>query len=378
MDMSAFVLLLFVPLVIFALIASLNALTFPRLKRTSLTRHNPRLSVLIPMRNEAAVIAQTVRSLLAQDYPNLEILLLDDGSEDGSAEIARDAAAHAPHLKVFSGQPLPPGWLGKTWACHQLSEQAGGDYLLFTDADVRWEAGALTALISEAQRTRADLLVAWPTQIAQTWSERLVVPLMAFSILAYLPVLSVHHLPWPIFSAAIGQCLLFKRTAYQQVGGHAAIPDHILDDMAFAHAIKRHRLRLRMVDANHLIQTRMYHNWQQVRNGFAKNILAGHGNSVPLLLLSTLFHWWLFIFPWCGLIIGVLTGQAAWLFACLAAILLAILIRALTAAVSHQRLLDAVFMPVSVFLMTIIALQAIYWHFTGRREWKGRILTNKG
>lgn len=310
--------LTFSPLFVFALTAILNTLTFPRLqsaRRLSASPSSspsvfPSVSILIPMRDEASVIAQTIRSLLAQDYPNFEILLLDDHSTDGSADIARQAANNDPRLRIIDGAALPLGWLGKTWACHQLGQQATGDYLLFSDADVRWQPGALSALLAEARRTRADLLTAWPTQQTVTWGERLVVPLMGFTILAYLPVLAVHHIPWPVFAAAMGQCLLFRRPAYQQIGGHAAIRARIVDDMAFAYAIKLNHLRLRAVDANGLIVTRMYHNWQQVRNGFAKNILAGHGNSLAFLFFSTFFHIWLFIIPWVLLFTGGLPLSA--------------------------------------------------------------------
>lgn len=363
--------LAFLPLFVFAFVAVLNAFTFPRLRRADRIPAAPLVSILVPMRNEAAVIAETVTSLLAQDYPNLEILLLDDQSTDGSAEIALRAAGNDPRLRVLNGSPLPSGWLGKPWACHQLSERARGDLLLFTDADVHWKPEAVSAAVNEALKSRADLLTVWSTQVTVTWSERLVVPLMAFSVLAYLPVLTVHHIPIPAFAAAMGQCLLFRREAYQRIGGHAAIRDQIVDDMAFAYAVKRRGLRLRMADANNLIQTRMYHSWRQVRGGFAKNILAGHGNSIALLTLSALFHNWLFVLPW----IVLFTGDRAQVITAALLIALALLIRALTAAVSRQRLLDALFLPLSVLLMTVVAAQSILWHMNGTAQWKGRTLT---
>jgi len=385
-------LLSFLPLLLFALIAILNAFTFPRLRQPSVPASAspfenplafPLVSVLIPMRNESAVIAETIRSLLAQDYPSLQILLLDDHSTDHSAEITLAAANGDPRLSVSAGKPLPPGWTGKVWACHQLAEQAAGEYLLFTDADVRWQSGAISALMAEAQRTSSDLLTVWPTQSTQTWGERLVVPLMAFSILAYLPVLAVHYIPWPVFAAAMGQCLLFRRAAYQQIGGHAAIKNQVVDDMAFAYAIKRRRLRLRAAEANGLIQTRMYQNWPQVRDGFAKNILAGHSNSLLFLLLSTVFHWWLFIIPWfllfARLAASVFSFSNPFTYPFWWPTLigfLGILVRALTAVISRQRLFDSLLMPVSVFLMTLIALRAIQWHFTGGPQWKGRSLAS--
>lgn len=377
--MPDLLLLSFLPLLIFALTAILNALTFPRLPRKphpQLPITNPPITILIPMRDESAVIAEAVRSLLAQDTPNLEILILDDNSTDNSAEIARAAANGDPRLRVLVGKPLPPGWTGKVWACHQLSEQARGEYLLFTDADVRWQPGALSALMAETQRTNADLLTVWPTQITATWGERLVVPLMAFSILAYLPVLAVHHIPWPVFAAANGQCLLFRRAAYKKIGGHADIKHQIVDDMAFAYAIKRNRLLLRVADANGLMQTRMYRNWPQVRDGFAKNILAGYGNNIFFLLLSTVFHWWMFIIPWFLLLGALITPRSSLLTNYYLLITLSVATRALTAATSRQRVVDSLFMPVSVLLMTIIAFRSIRWHYTGGPQWKGRTLPN--
>jgi chlorobactene glucosyltransferase len=375
----------FLPLLVFTLIAILNTFTFPRLKSVFPSASlfhplsNPLISVLIPMRNEAGVIAETVKSLLRQDYPKFEILLLDDQSTDGSAALALSAAQGDPRLRVLTGTPLPVGWLGKAWACHQLTESARGELLLFTDADVRWQPGALSAIVAEAQRTNANLLTVWPQQETVTWGERLVVPLMGFSILAYLPALAVHYIRWPVFAAAIGQCLLFKREAYAQIGGHAAIRDKIADDMAFAYAIKSRGLRFRMADSAGLLTCRMYRNWAEVRNGYAKNILAGHGNSLAFLAFSTIFHGWLFILPW--LLIPVSAFAGHWslftFYGSLIIITLGIILRALTAAFTQQRLRDAWLMPISVFLMTLIAIQGMYWHFTGGSQWKGRQLNVK-
>ncbi len=371
-----FLLISFTPLLFFALTAILNAFTFPRLRPRSLVTR-PLVSVLIPMRNEAAVIAETVRTWLTQDYPNFEILILDDGSTDDSAKIAREAAGGDSRLTIIRGSRLPSGWLGKPWACQQLAAQACGENLLFTDADVRWEPTALSALAAESQQTGADLLTVWPTQISVTWGERLIVPLMALTIQAYLPILAVHHLPPAIFAHAMGQCLLFKRSAYDQIGGHQVIKAEIVDDMAFARAIKRHQLRLRAADGNGLIKTRMYQNWNQVRDGFAKNILAGHGNSVALLFLSTIFHWWMFVLPWILVIEDSIFEYSSIEFTIFGFALLGGMTRALTAAITRQRVADAVLMPVSVMLMTVIAAQAILWRFGGGPQWKGRKIVTK-
>jgi len=362
-------------LLLMAVIALINVFTFPRLSKSPLPAVCPRVSVLIPARHEATVIGATVRRLLAQDYPNFELLILDDHSDDGTAESARAAAPDDPRLRVLQGAPLPEGWMGKSWACHQLAGVAQGEILVFTDADVLWEPGALSRLVGEMERRDADLLTVWPTQETVTWSERLVVSLLAFVVVGYLPVLAVHHIPWPVFTAAIGQCLAFRRAAYEASGGHAAIRSTLIDDMALAKAIKRRGFRLRAADGAGLIRCRMYHNWAEVRDGFAKNILAGHGNSILLLLLSWAFHWGLFLFPWLWLALGWAWPLPGWPLWPLSMMALGVGVRALTAAFSRQRVRDALGLPISVILMAVIASQAIYWRVRyGGVRWKGRTL----
>ncbi len=358
-------------LFIFGITAISNALLFPRLKR-AVPNESPLISILIPARDEAAVISETVRGILAQTYTNFELIVLDDNSSDGTGARACAAADGDPRLRVLNGAPLPEGWGGKNWACHQLSEAARGTWLLFTDADVRWQPEALGALAAQMARTRADLLTVWSTQITQTWAERLIVPLMAFAIFAYLPVIMVHHTRLMIFAAANGQVMLFRREAYQKIGGHAAVRAKVVEDVALARRIKAAGLRLRMFDGAGLIGCRMYNGWAAVRDGFAKNILAGHGNSLPFLLISTVLHWFAYVLPFVWLVFSNFALLP--LLLCLGVIAL----RMLTAASTRQRLLDALFMPLSVILMTRIAAQAIYWRLRyGGVQWKGRTLTTK-
>ncbi len=347
-----------------------NMLLFPRLQAKK-PHEQPFVSVLIPARNEAAVIAQTIQKFRAQTYTSFELLLLDDNSTDGTAEIANSATEGDTRIKLCSGKELPGGWGGKNWACQQLAQQAQGDILLFTDADVRWEPNALEAVIAQLQASHADLLTIWPTQQTITFAERLTVPLMAFVILGYLPIIGVHYVPLGAFAAANGQCMAWKRETYWNVGGHEAIANNVLDDVTLARMAKEQGSRIRMADGNRLIQARMYTNWQTVRDGFAKNILAGYGNSVFGLLLGAVFHWLVFLFPWFMLALPEFRLWGALL------ILLGITARALSAAFTHQRTIDAIFMPLSVLLFTRIAAQSIQWHFTGGPRWKGRQITKQ-
>jgi chlorobactene glucosyltransferase len=369
-------------LLIIGITVILNLVFFPKLQE-ALPEKQPRVSVLIPARDEASAISQTVQQVLAQTYRNFDLVVLDDHSSDGTDELAKQVAKSDDRFHLLHGKPLPPGWLGKNWACHQLSQAASGEMLLFLDADVGLQPEALAALVMHMQRTSAELLTTWPTQLTHNWGERLVVPLINFSVLGYLPILLVHYTPWRTFAAANGQCLLFSASAYQKIGGHAAVRDQVVEDVSLARRVKalihtrpggttgwRDALSspLRMADGNWLVRCRMYpQGWPQVRDGFSKNILGGHANSVAFLLASTVFHWLIFIVPWVWLFFG-----GGWW--ALGLGVTGIMLRGMTAAFAHQRVLDALWMPLSVVLMTDIALHAISWYYSGKATWKGRNL----
>jgi chlorobactene glucosyltransferase len=362
-------------LLVIALVSVINAFTFPRLQEGRLQDFR-KISILVPARNEASHIEDTISRLLQQDYPDFEVLLLDDRSSDRTVEIARAAAGGDPRLRIIQGQPLLSGWTGKNWACHQLAIEASGEILLFTDADVRWESQALTAAAALMAQTRAEMFTIWPTQLTQTWSERLVIPLFMFVLLGYLPEILVRHTPWASFAAANGQCLVFDRAAYARIGGHLQVKGAIIEDVALARAAKMTGSRLVMALGDDFIQTRMYSGWQEVREGFGKNILAGHAGQPGLLLISTLVHWTLFLFPWLWLLFGWIFPEIpGWpeLPALMAG--LGFGARLLTAGVSGLRMRDALLMPVSVLLMTVIAAQALWWHYRdGGPRWKGRTI----
>lgn len=371
--MMALHLFILAALLVMTATATLNTFMQPRLgKKNPTMTPGTRVSVLIPARNEAGNIAATVRSLLAQTYPDMELLVLDDQSSDGTAAAAAAAAAGDGRFRLLRGDPLPDGWLGKNWACHQLARAANGEALLFTDADVRWQPGALAAVAAEMNRTGADLLSVWPTQQTVSWGERLVVPLMALATLAYLPLPLVHHTPWAAFAAANGQCLVFRRQAYDAIGGHSSVRGSVLEDVTLARLVKSAGLKLRLVDGAGLVQCRMYQSWAEVRRGFGKNILAGYGGRVSLLLAAAVFHWLVFVYPWLWLLWGAALPPAGWPVWPLLLVGLGVLLRALTATMTGQRARDAWLMPLSVGLMTIIAGQALWWQAQGGRQWKGR------
>jgi chlorobactene glucosyltransferase len=366
-----------------------NLIFFPRLRQPSQAgdRDKPFVSVLVPARNEAAVIEGTVRRLLAQSYEQFELIVLDDNSEDGTSERARAAAAGDTRLRIINGKPLPSGWGGKNWACHQLSQAAKGDILLFTDADTMWAPDGLAALMDEMQRGRADLQTVWPTQITETWAERLTVPNMALVVMGYLPVLATHYLPLAAFGAANGQVMAFRCAAYDVIEGHAGVATEVVEDVKLARRVKGAGLRLRMADGNRFVSCRMYTDWPGVRNGFAKSLVGGYG-SVFGVILSILFHAIVFLIPPLWLLVGfggpreiaLTTGPLAltlpmWPVWPAALTVAGMVVRGVTAWFTRQRVRDALLMPMTVVVMTWISLLACWWQVKyGGPVWKGRLV----
>jgi chlorobactene glucosyltransferase len=358
-------------LLIFTLTMIMNVFIFPRMG-TRTPQYTPHVSIMIPARNEADVIGRTIDKLRQQTYTQFELLVMDDKSTDGTGDIAREARDNDARIQIFNGTPVPDAWMGKSWACHNLVQHARGDILLFTDADVRWEATALADIVAQMEQSKVDMLTVWSTQETVTPAERLIVPLIALAILGYLPVVMVHHSPFALFSAANGQCMAWRREAYEKIGGHTSVANNVLDDVTMAKLAKQAGYRIRMVDGARQISTRMYDNWRAVRDGFAKNILAGYGNSVIALFGASVLHWLLFLFPFVMLALPDYRLWGALL------IIQGLALRALSAAFTDQRLSDVLLMPVSVLLMTRIAAQSIYWHYTGGPRWKGRKLGKQG
>ncbi len=363
-------------------IALLNRFWFPRLSQQATDDLVlPAVWVLIPARNEARTIAAAISGLRAQRFERWRLFVLDDQSDDGTGAIARAAAGGDPRIGVVCGQPLPPDWVGKAWACQQLAAAAtaagacADDLLLFTDADVSWEPAALGAVLAEFKRSTADLLSVWPTQITVTPTERMVVPMMALAVQGYLPYLLVTHLPMASAAAANGQCLLFRKQAYDQIGGHRTVQHSVLDDVTLARATKRSGGRLAMADAGALLHCRMYHGREETLNGFAKNILAGHGDNLFWLLVSTLFHLSVYFVPALWLGAGVVWPLPGWPLQPLLLVGLGMAARAITAAGTGQRWYDAWTLPLATCVMTYIALRSLWWrYFGGGLRWRGRTI----
>lgn len=277
----------------------------------------PLVSLLVPARNEARSIAQCVESLAHQDYPQCEILVLDDQSEDETAAIVARLAERYPNIRLLRGQPLPPNWHGKAYACAQLARVAQGEWLLFVDADTTLAPQCVSTALQQAQEQHADLLTMMPTIETKTFGEALLLPIIPLTFGAFLPLGLVTNHPSPLFAGALGTFLLFRRDTYLRMGGHAAVRTDIVEDIGLSRVVKQHGGRVVWIDGTALMRVRMYHGFREAAHGIAKSAYAAIGYSLIVLLLAAPVCVALFggpyIFLAAGFISHTATGSMLWL-----------------------------------------------------------------
>lgn len=330
----------------------------------------PLVSICLPVRNEEANVEACLRELMQQTYLRIEILVLNDNSEDATGQIVTQLAQEDRRIRLLEGVPLPPGWAGKCHACWQAVQAAQGEYLLFVDADTRAKPKLVEAAVAVAETHRADMVSGFPRYVAGSFWELAVMPMLTFLITTLLPVRQVWESPSPAFAAACGQFLLFRRDAYCKVGGHAAIRGSFHDGLQLARRLKASGGSVRLFDVSPLLTCRMYDGGRALWNGFTRNAYEGVG-SFPVLVGLTLLLITLFLAPFGFLLYGISTG-AAWWGWCLAQVGLILLLRGLQSA------RFGLWASVLLFPLSVSALLAIQWASflrtrTGRRGvWKGR------
>jgi glycosyltransferase involved in cell wall biosynthesis len=255
----------------------------------------PGTSLLVPARDEAHRLPTALAGLLAQDVT--EIVVLDDQSSDATAAIVRRTAEADPRVRLVRGTPPPPGWTGKNWACQQLAMTARGDILLFCDADVLLAPGAVDACWAQICVQRAAVFSVFPRQRTVTLGERLLVPLIDDVLLAFLPH-RLLRLPVPAAATANGQLLMFRRSAYDALGGHAAVASNMNEDVALGRRTRRVGLRLGLALGGDLVSARMYPGYRQCVRGFGKSLRAAHGGHDGALAATAAWHLLAYTMPW--------------------------------------------------------------------------------
>jgi len=366
--------IVFLLVIVAVVISNLIILNRMRLKRYPLPKHLPRVSVMVPARNEEENIASCIESLLNQDYHDFELLVLDDHSADRTWQILQGLAVSHRRLRIMKGKPLPEGWLGKHWACHQMVEEASGELFLFTDADTRHHPLALRSAVAALTDEAADLLTALPKGEVGSWGAKLIVPLMPSGLLALLPLGIAYRVRCPALSAAIGSFMLFRREALKKVGGFEAVRKNPVDDIDLGRRIKAQGLRWRLADGQDRISCWMYSNFREAFEGFAKSLYAAFNRSVPVFLLIWLWLAIAFLEPLVVLalrIAGVPIPSLPLILAG-AAIGISLLLWGISLWRFRFPIHLAFLYPLSMLIGFVIAMYSMIATISGRALWKGR------
>ena len=333
----------------------------------------PKVSILVPARNEEINIAKCVQSLLALDYPDFEILVLDDQSSDHTRSILEKISSSDSKLKVFDGAPPSGDQVGKSWACSQLARRAQGELLFFTDADTFHKPETLKTIVTALEGEKADLLTGFPRQEVGTWGERFLVPFFSWAMLCFVPLGLAYKLRHPALSSALGQMMLFRRDAYLAIGGHEGIVSSIVEDLLLARKIKSNGLRWRVLFIGDLISCRMYRNSREAINGFAKNLFAAFDfRLIPFLFVFL----WLGIMFWEPLIVlmFVVLGKTIHVQASSLAICLGLSLMLWLFPYIYMRVpIGLAFLyPITILAIVLVAFTSLRDSLFGNLTWKGR------
>jgi chlorobactene glucosyltransferase len=341
----------------------------------------PLVSALVPARDEERNIARCLRSLLAQDYPRMEILVLDDQSSDGTAAIVEEMAREDGRLVLLHGQPLAADWHGKAYACYQLARVASGEWLLFTDADTEHAPSAVSASVAMAQQTSADLLSLFPEFVAGGWWERLMLPVIPFALLAGLPLSLMRGARWPRAAVALGPFMLFSRRGYWRCGGHAAVRTNIVDDMGLAHQIRKTGGRLVMADGSGLVRVRMYRGLRDLWQGVSKSVFAALHYSWATLALAFAGVGAAFVGPFVFLGVGLWRSETSRAWVGLPFVQIVLIWAAALAVARRLRMSQgmAFLRPLTMAVTMIIAVHSSWCARLGLGTvWKGRSYQAEG
>ncbi|KAB8143321.1 glycosyltransferase [Chloroflexia bacterium SDU3-3] len=335
-----------------------------------------RISVLIPARDEAGRIGACLGGLAHQRLRACEVIVVDDASTDGTADVARAHAAALPELRVLAGQPLPPGWAGKCWACWQAAQAARGEWLLFLDADVVPAPGLLADALTHAQR--ADALTLMPRQTLVTLAERLLVPAFHTILYSLYPLAAVGDASSPL-ALFNGQAILIRREVYQATGGHRSVRASVLEDADYAAVVKGAGYRIRAAEAFGQLSARMYTGWPDALEGLGKNAVAGARSGGPRSAWVGLRQGLLAFGPWWAMAAALAAGPPL---AAAGALALAALAAAHVGWLYHRRYGLAPWWglayPLGLGIYYAVALRGLLRVRGGRGvRWKGRVLDGR-
>lgn len=358
----------FIPNAITFCVVLYNFFTAPRMRREeSDFPEDPELvSVLIPARNEEHNISACLESVCSQTHKNLEIIVLDDQSTDKTASIVREYSLKDSRVRLINGLQLPEGWLGKNWACHNLSLHAASEKLLFIDSDVRLRDDAISAALSKMKKGNANILSIFPSQLVDNIGTSLITPLMNWLLLTYLPLNKVSTSKNQSFVAANGQFILIERNDYFLIGGHEKIKSKVVEDMELARAIKLHNKKVITLLGDTTVYCKMYSEYSDAFSGFSKNFFPGFNTNYVvflfMLLSASLLSFLPFILTFLIIKFAIIVG-------------LILASRIMIAIMSKQNIVYAVILhPAQMIMIVLLGINSVIVTKKKTARWKGRLI----
>ena len=337
----------------------------------------PILDVLIPARNEALTIGRCVKSLLNQDYPNLNITILNDDSTDDTQAILEEIASHDPRVTIIAGDSLPSGWTGKNWACHQLALSAQGDLLLFSDADTWFSKSSISRWVQVHIFTKADLTTLLPGRQAASPLQSLVIGFINWFVLTLLPLQIAYRTRTPLLSMTFGQFMLFSNEAYKRIGGYQSIRGFITDDISLGRKIKSHGLKWRLFDGSKDVSCDMYLNNHDLIYGVGRSIFPVFEYKIIYLIggIASLFI--VGLLPLITLLFDILSNSDENYYPQQAVIMILSIGATwyLSQRQFHQPQWVTLCYPIAIALIIFVGVHSVITMYHGRSQWKGRVLS---
>lgn len=332
----------------------------------------PCVSVLIPARNEEHNIGEVIDSALSNRGAEIEVIVADDGSEDRTAAIVRELAANDPRVRLIETPPLPSGWNGKQHACHTLAQEAAMPLLCFVDADVRLAPDALSRMTAFLNQSGASLVSGIPRQVMGSWMEGLLIPLIQFVLLGYLPIDFMRRSVDPAYAAGCGQLFMAVAGDYHDVGGHSAIRETLHDGIKLPAAFRSAGYKTDLFDATEIALCRMYRNAGEVWNGLSKNATEGMAapSRLPIFTILLLGGQ---VLPFFLLFWAAMAGNPQAFALASAAAVLSYLPRLMAIRRFRQPAWSCVLHPFGIALLLLIQWFALGRKLLGKpSSWRGR------
>ncbi len=318
------------------------------------------VAVVVPMRNEAENVEGIVATLSAQDGP-FHFYLLDDNSEDQTLDLLQRLTSGDTRFTVIKGAPLADGWIGKTWALQQLFDASSEEIIVSTDADVRLTNDAINKAVTSLRSARLDFVSPYPRQIARSFGERLIQPLLQWSWLTTVPLRYAEGARQKSMAVANGQFFVVRRSALDSIGGYESVKHAVIDDVFLARQLIASGSAGTVINGSEIAETRMYASWNEIEAGYGKSLNQAFGS----LFGATFVMFFLFATSIAPLILGLLGNPYGWL-----GFVAIVGSRVLSAIKSRGSVVDSVLHPISI--AALIYLIVYSYLVQGTVTWKGR------